>query len=340
MNYNSISPHKFPRRNFYDGHTHSELSDGNQTWDQVCRNSVITGIGALGATDHDVLMPWAEAQRLSQKWSMDVIPGVELSSQTDLLGKKTTLHLGIHWLPDNGPGVAELLRHNQKQPRDIYIKAMLYRLWLLGMDPSGKGVDASYQMILERTPNSLHRGKRFVADLLVDTGCVPTRKEAMQKYLGTQGQRLAYVDQTHLMDYAPLEWVMEVVHKNPGAVVTLNHPYYYRLEQEQLDELMKRFHDLGGHAVEVVYPKHDQTRRIQLLSYCQQYDFMLNAGSDRHDEGKPFLQGDPMIYETLYAFHLQQVGDYIGKELTAHWEKLCQQEEDRRKAAEKEGDHE
>ena len=294
----------------FDNHVHTWLSDGSQSPDQVCRLAREAGVQHLGITDHNVLLSEEEAERLSTKWRLDVIPGVELSTVYQREGRKTLLHLGLHWLPDSGPGVAELMAHNQSQPREErYVLRMLEMLFDLGLDPSHAGPEASLHMIRQAHPESLELGKRAVGDLLAAQGLVSSRAEAMEKYVGQHGQRLCYVDQAEVLDYAPLEWVMEVVQKNPGCVCTLNHPYHYGLETAELDRLMQDFHDLGGHAVEVIYPKHDKGRERALLRYCRRHGFLVNAGSDRHEPEKDFLLADPMVFSKLRDFHNECLAD-------------------------------
>lgn len=296
---------------FWDNHTHTQLSDGQQSAEEVCRLAASAGWGHLAITDHDVLLPEQDARRLSSLYNINVIPGVELNVSYKINGRKEILHLGILWLPDSEPGIQAILRHNQSQPRELYVKSMLEKLHKLGLDPSGQGVDRSFEMIVERNPHSLYLGKRAVAQLLTDTGLAASRAEAMDKYLGRRGHRLAFVSQAELFDYADMAWVLAVINslnekRENRILATLNHPYYYGLEDPEIETLVRDFRRMGGHALEVFYPKHDHSREQKLRGLCAKYGLLENGGSDRHDAGKPFLEGKPEAFEPLMSFHLRR----------------------------------
>lgn len=300
----------------YDGHTHSIVSDGRETLEELCRLAR-QSVFHLSVTDHDFPLSEAKARELSLRFGMDVIPGVELNAVHFVNGKKKLIHLNLLWLPDDDEELNRLLRHNQELPMERYVKAMLQNLYDLGLDPSGEGVERSCAMLVERNPGCRYLGKGHVAQLLEDTKLVASRAEAGWLYLGEHGERRAYVAKEELFDYITMEQVLETVQRlnrerDTATLVTLNHPYHYCLEEPELEALIRDFSRLG-HALEVFYPKHGSERVAWLQGQCQKYGLLQNAGSDYHYDAHSFMAGDPAIFETLRKFHRKELA-LNGKE--------------------------
>lgn len=70
------------------------LVDGLNTPSEMVKMASQKGLDCLAITDHNVLFDWKEAQRLTQKYGVLVIPGVEL-----YLNWKDIIALGIKKLP-------------------------------------------------------------------------------------------------------------------------------------------------------------------------------------------------------------------------------------------------
>ena len=284
----------------FDFHTHTCYSDGapDQTPRTVCRLAKTEGgLAHLALTDHDWMLPRAEREALMDEFGLDVIPACELSAELVLDGRRHIIHIGGHWLSEEDPGLQEILRHNQAQDHESYVKEMLRLCLRCGLDPSREGVERSYQMILERNPHSHHLGKQAVTTLLCETGCVSSPQEAREKYLSAHGERLAYVPGEAFFHFAPFDMVLEAV--NRTGLSTLNHLYYYRLERAEEDALVALFHRLGGQALETLYTGYSPAQQARLAGYCQAFGLLPNCGSDRHTGNQSFLAGPPALFQAL-----------------------------------------
>ena len=285
----------------YDGHVHTCLSDADpdQTPREVCRQARAAGLTHLAITDHDFMLDREERLALEEEFDLDVIPGCELSARTEISGIPHNVHIGGHWLNEQEPRLRQVLRVNQSQDFEAFRKEILRRCLRCGLDPGGEGdVDRSYQMLLERNPQSNHYGRREVARLLAETGCVSSVREAQDQYLSAHGKRRAYVPGERYLRFAPLEQVVEAIRAS-GGIATLNHLYAYRLRQEEEEALVRQFRDLGGQALEVVYSRYTPQQRERLMDYCQCFGLLPNCGSDRHAAEKPFQQGDGDLFRRL-----------------------------------------
>ena len=99
---------------------------------------------------------------------------------------------------------------------------------------------------------------------------------------------------------------------NRRSLSTLNHLYYYQMDDEGNEALLRDFKALGGQALEVVYPRYGNEQRVQLYRVCQTYGLLPNAGSDRHESSKPFIQGPPELFSPLRRRCLELHGTITG----------------------------
>ena len=294
----------------YDGHTHTTISDGVLPLAGLVKLAAEQGISHLAITDHDFPLHPRKARILSLRYGIDVIPGVELNVVHRVGRHDVLIHLGLLWLPEDDEGLNALLAHNQNLPMKQYAMAMLQKLFVLGLDPSGQGVEASLALLLRRNPGCKYLGKGHVSQLLADTGLVSSRAEAGHLYLGEHGERRAYVAKEDIFDYIRMEQVLKVIsrlnrQRKTATVVTLNHPFHYRLG-EDLPILIDDFDRLGGHAIEVYYPKHTPERVQFLQGQCRAHGLLENIGSDYHYDAHQLVAGDPNLFRRLRQVHRKE----------------------------------
>lgn len=292
---------------YFDFHVHSWLSDGDHSPDEVCRAAKETiGLSHISLTDHDGILPEYERKKLAQKHDIDLISGCEISclwTHPDTK-QKVVIHLGGHWLVPHAPLLQQVLKHNQSQPYDTYVKEMLLRSGELGVGPAGvSAVDDAYEQIKAGHPHSKHLGKRAVAQFLVSSGYVETRQAAYElfAYGGP-----AHVEATDHLHFVPFEEAMCAINRH--GIPTLNHLFYYHMDDAGYVALLQDFKRLGGSGLEVVYPRYGRTQRMQLGWIAKEYDLIPNAGSDRHDNSRAFMQGPDNLYQRLQQRQLELHG--------------------------------
>lgn len=303
----------------FDAHVHTCCSDAapDQTPEEVCRAAREAGLGHLCITDHDRMLPENQRRALAQAYGLDVISGCEFSGVTALsTDRRVTVHVLGLWLPEQSQSQAlfAVLAHNQAQDFPSYCKAMLQKLWNLGIDPSGRGVEASFALLRSLNPRTRHYGKNAVAHLLVHTGFAATPQQAKDRWLSAFGGRLAFVPAGDYCRYADLRQTMAAA--NTGLSV-LCHLYYYQLVPEENEELVRRFRELGGQALEVDYGFYTSRQQETLMGYCRKYGLLPVASSDRHEVDHPFKRGDPRWFRALQercrALHGALPGEETGR---------------------------
>ena len=91
--------------NKIDLHTHTTASDGTLTPTELVAHARELGLSAVAITDHDTMNGVAEAQTAGERLGVEVIPGLEIS--TDYRGEDT--HVLGYGMDINAPALREVL---------------------------------------------------------------------------------------------------------------------------------------------------------------------------------------------------------------------------------------
>ena len=189
-----------------DLHTHSRASDGTDSPAELVRAAAAAGLDVVAITDHDTADGWAEARAEGERVGIEVVPGMEISTQHRGRG----VHLLAYFPdPDYAPLAAELgkVLHG----RASRVPTMVERL-------NGLGIDITEDDVRDASLGAAASGRPHVADALVTLGVVPDRTAAFDRYLGWG--RPAHVDR-----YAvALEDAITLVRESGGLSVVA-HPW-------------------------------------------------------------------------------------------------------------------
>ena len=288
-----------------DFHTHTHLSDGDpdQSPDALCEQAAEAGIRHLSITDHDHMLSSHQLNALAKKHNIDLVSGCEFSCIWEHDNEKTIIHLGGHWLNEKDDAIRQILEHNQSLDYESYIREMLRRYKKHHAHPAIQNIDEACEKIKQAHPHSKHLGKRAVVQFLLAENCVSSRQEAYNSF-AYGGE--AHVSSTEILDYAPFEEAVEAITKH--SLCTLNHLFYYHLSTNDNFKLAKRFKELGGHALECIYPNYSVYQHHTLIQLCSKYGLLANCGSDRHDTSRDFIFAPEMLYEQLKNRQLMQYG--------------------------------
>ncbi len=66
-----------------DTHLHTTCSDGRKTAAEVLELASGLGIRLMAITDHDTLDAYPGAFEAAERWQIDLVPGVELSTKDE-----------------------------------------------------------------------------------------------------------------------------------------------------------------------------------------------------------------------------------------------------------------
>lgn len=264
---------------YIDLHTHSCLSDGNLTPEELLRDAREAGIGILALTDHNSTEDLTAYRAAFPE--LTLIQGAEITCRY----LQHELHVVALGIDPEDPRLRAVLAQNQPDRRP-YLTAILDKLRNLGLDVG------TYDELQAANPHSRHFGRMQIAKEMVNRGYVSSADEAFDIYMGAHGQRLAYV--ANPLKYVSLEEAVEAI-LSAGGVPVLAHLYYYLLDAEGERALVCRFKELAGDraAMEVEYAAYDRAQRDALGALADEFGLMHSCASDYHGnlEGESLAHG-------------------------------------------------
>ena len=253
-----------------DLHTHSVYSDGSDTPAALVEIARSSGISALALTDHDTVSGVKHAIAAAEGTYLEIIPGVELST----FYKKHEIHVvGLFIDHENRYFKGEL---NQiRFIREERNRKMCARLHMMG-------IDIDYDNMVELYKSNMIT-RAHIADFLLNNGYISTRKEAFEKYIGShcpafiQWEKISVIKGIRLI-------------RASGGVPILAHPVAYKMDDSELEELVRTLKENGLIGMEVFYSTNSQSFTDKSLNLCKKYDLLPSGGSDYHGRTKPLIK--------------------------------------------------
>jgi predicted metal-dependent phosphoesterase TrpH len=216
-------------------------------------------VKVLAITDHDTLAGIPAAVTAGRQYSIQIIPGIEVSS----LAKEGEVHvLGYGVAPVDEETSQRILA--LREAREGRAKAMVSKLHALG-------VPISYERIKQIAGDAMV-GRPHVAQALVEGQWVTNRQAAFDTYLA-EGKP-AFVPHTGL---TPAQAV-ELIHRARGVAVLAHPGLFVGKLQPLLDDLLA--HGLDG--IEVYYPLHTAEQTATYAAFAKAHQLLVTGGSDFH----------------------------------------------------------
>ncbi len=260
-----------------DLHTHSNISDGTLSPEQLVQAAHEIGIHTLALTDHDTMDGLTVAEKVAQSFGMRLISGVEISSQWSRPATKKSY--GVHIVALNMQNPAPLLEllEQQKQIRAVRAKQICDLLIpLIGED--------IYTDVIAKVDNVPDRVTRtHIAKTLVEKAYVSRAQQAFDKYI-KEGKK-AYVK----FDGLGLEETIQVIHASGGFAV-LAHPTRYDLSATNIRYLIEIFAKFGGDAVELPPAIEPLGTRQMVDRMIAEFGLKVSVGSDYHGTNMPWIK--------------------------------------------------
>lgn len=251
-----------------DLHIHTSMSDGTSTPEEVVRLAVEANLSAIAITDHDTVAGVAEAQRCGNGTGVQVIAGVEISTQWD----HGILHLLGYFVDTGHPDLLRVL-NALVQAREERVPRILAKLEAQNIRLSREEVEVE---IKDGVP-----GRPHVANAMVRKGIVGDMQEAFDRFLKRGAP--AYVEKTKLPPAQAIEIVAAA-----GGVPVLAHPYSLRLDDpSMLEGMLRDLVSLGLKGIEAYYPEHTPEQTRLYLDLAERLDLAVTGGTDFHGANKP-----------------------------------------------------
>jgi len=248
-----------------DLHTHTTASDGSLSPTELVRLAAAEGVTHLAITDHDTTAGLAEAAEAARVHGIELIPGIELStehdqSQTDILG---------YFIDPASVDLQAILRRIQ-DARSARAEVMVEKLRALGAPITMSEVrELAGDGVITRP---------HVARVLVDAGFVADVPEAFQRYIGYGGP--AYADRFRL---TPVEACQAI--RAAGGVPVVAHPVPPLdpfSDPKHLRTFLPALVEAGLGGLECHYPRYTRKVNRWLEALAWHFKLVPTGGTDYH----------------------------------------------------------
>lgn len=248
---------------FIDLHTHSSCSDGLLSPSALLALAARRKLAAIALTDHDTVSGLDEALRHGILTGVEVITGIELSTQLE----EVALHILGYGLDHKHPGFSSFLdrlqqdRHNRNQ-------GIVERLHALG-------ISITTQELRQIAQDQI--GRPHFARLLTQKGRAKNTQDAFNRYLKRGCP--AFVEHVKPRADEVISHITEA-----GGLAVLAHPACSDPSLEKIPLLVAQLKDYGLAGLEAIYPTHSRKICRFLEKLALQHGLLLSGGTDYHGD--------------------------------------------------------
>ena len=260
-----------------DLHTHTHISDGTFSPEQLVQAAVDLKIHMLAVTDHDTMDGLSSARKYAQDHDIQIISGVEISSQWSRPNTKKSYGVHIVALNMQDETPIQAMLENQKKVRAERAKVIC--------DLLEKCIDFDiYPDVIAKVDGQSDRVTRtHIAKTLVEKNIVSRPQQAFDRFLKEGKKAFVKFEGLGLKD------TIDVIHASQGFAV-LAHPTRYDLSATNIRYLIELFAEAGGDAVELPPSIEPASTRQMVDQMIQQFDLAVSIGSDFHGENMPWIK--------------------------------------------------
>ena len=244
-----------------DLHCHSTASDGLRSPASLVAYAADRGLSVIGLCDHDSTRGIAEAVKTGQRLGVEVISGVELSSEIEGLQAHI---LGYFIDPASESLQREFAWMNAtRQARIQHICANL--------NAAGIPIDPDDVLALSDGGTV---GRPHVARVLVANGYAESVTDAFDRFLtrGKPGYALSE-------KITPENAIAAI--ERAGGVAVLAHPWSTKNPRAAVERLARS----GLSGVECYYGEYEPQVQNDLVALAREFGLLTTGGSDYHGEG-------------------------------------------------------
>jgi predicted metal-dependent phosphoesterase TrpH len=241
-----------------DLHTHTHYSDGRFNPAELIELAKRRGLKYIAVTDHDNVDGIAGAIEAGKQHGIEVIPGVELSSEH----KGREVHVLGYFIDCSSPDFLEHLAQFRvlRKTRAAKIVDKLNAL----------NVPLLMDEVMEQVKGNASIGRPHIAYAMLEKKVVTNYYEAFSKYLGDN--KPAYEKKPNISTKEAIKLISDA-----GGLSFVAHP-----GKTIRDEIIIEIIEHGIDGIEIVHPSHtsEDVRYFQNIS--SQYFLLESGGSDFH----------------------------------------------------------
>ena len=257
-----------------DLHAHSTKSDGLDTPTELVENAAAAGVKILAITDHDTTAGWEEALEAARSQRIGLIPGIEVSTRSEIApGRRISVHI-LAYLPDpNHPQ----LKAELDKTRESRINRARRMVELLAVD-----YPISWEAVQAVQEPGATVGRPAIADALVKLGIVPTRSDAFTSILHRKSK---YYVSDHSLDTREAIALIRAA----GGVSVIAHPLIdfpagastSDLPEQHFEELISA----GLDGIEINHRSVPEMAKSWLEQLAFKHNLIVTGSSDYHGIG-------------------------------------------------------
>lgn len=243
-----------------DLHLHSKASDGSLLPEQVVELATHLNLKTISLTDHDSVDGIEQAMMAAKKFGIEVIPGIEMSSDVD--GRDVHI-LGYHidHLDASFNKILRELKLNRESRTEQIVKKL-----------TDQGVSISMDDVRAQSDKGT-LGRAHIARAMLKKGEVENIQVAFDKYIGRNGP--AYVSKSALK----VKDIISII-TGVGGIPVLAHPGI-----SKVDKLIPGFAEEGLRGLEVFHSEHSSVDVSRYREMATNLGLIMTGGSDCHGFG-------------------------------------------------------
>lgn len=248
-----------------DLHIHSIFSDGILTIEEIAELCRKKGIRTISITDHDDIRSIKYIKKITLPKDVTFIPGVEMSTESHYLGKKTKIHLLGYGFDENNPELINTFKDLHKrrgEDNKTFIDELIKR----------------YEFLSKEQFTDFDYGKYGWIKKLILLQLKDKIQEEQQKILTT-----------YLNEHKPVyhqynqqaEDAIRVI-KNAGGYVIFAHPPITKLTPIELEQMIIHLKEYGLDGIETYHSLSSQDDMSLCHSIAVRNQLLESVGSDYH----------------------------------------------------------
>ncbi len=246
-----------------DLHSHSHVSDGTLSPEDLAQRAHAQGVEVWALTDHDEVRGLAAARQAALAQGMAFLTGTEIS--VSFAGE--TVHIvGLGFDAEDAALQAGLAA--TRGGRRARAQAMADGL-------AAAGVGGAFEGALRYVSNPDLISRTHFARFLVETGVCNDTYEVFRRFL-TEGKP-GYVPHQWARLGDAVKWITQA-----GGVAVIAHPARYRFSPTAEYALFSEFVAHGGQGVEVMTGSHSEAERVRYAEVAEEFGLLASRGSDFH----------------------------------------------------------
>ena len=271
-----------------DMHIHSTSSDGTLNPDEIIRLAILSNVRTLAITDHDTLVGSKRTLRKDNR-GLEIYSGIELSAL--VRSGKARIHILGYDFDVNNDQINKAV--------DFVDKCSEYnfKLYVRCLEEQFPEIDIPQEDIEKVFEKRKRTGKNIgrvdICRILLKYGYGDAKKGEFPAHYTKQDVIFEkYLNPVKYQVMAQKKGISDEecikIIKNAGGLVSLAHPSSLRLNDEELDNRIRKYKEWGLDGIEVYHPNNKPRQRAYYYELAKKYNLLVSGGTDYHGyEVKP-----------------------------------------------------